>query len=150
VFGDQDLTPNAIGKVSDDGRGANDKLQSGFANGSAYKDYQQFHGGDGSDTFILRAKDFGGATAYGGISKYITDFQGAGGYSATNNDFLAFNGFGAGSTLTYETSRAPASGGPDSIDVYKIHSTATGQDYEILIHSLNGKHLGTGDYAFYA
>lgn len=149
IFGDQDLTPNTISKVSDNGHGLNDKLQSGYANGAAYKDYQQFHGGDGSDTFILRAKDFGGETAYGGISKYITDFQGAGGYSPTNNDFLALNGFGSGSTLTYETSRAPASGGPDSIDVYKIHSASTGQDYEILVHSLNGKHLAASDFAFY-
>jgi hypothetical protein len=144
IFGDTDVRPNDMAGVS--GTGANDKLQSGHADGSAYKDYQQFYGGEGSDTFILRAKDFGGEQKYG-VDKYITDFQGAGGWFASNNDFLALTGFGSGSTLTYEKSGAIDSG---SLDYYTIHDTATNANYTLMIHSLNGEKLKAGDYAFYA
>lgn len=150
IFGNTDISPGDIRSVSDNGSGANDKLQSGYSNGSAYQDFQQFHGGNGNDTFILRAKDFGGTTEFNGINKYITDFQGAGGYSAGNNDFLSFTGFGAGSTLTFEESRATKTAGVDTIDVYRLHDASNGKDYDILIHSLNGKHLAAGDFAFYA
>jgi hypothetical protein len=129
------------------GDGAKQALATGYLDGTAYTGYQQLFGGDGSDSFTLRAKDFG--TAEYSIHKYITDFQGAGGWYATNNDFISFTGFGAGSTLSFSHSGSTAPNDPGSIDFYTIHSTATGHDWTLLVHSMNGRHLATGDYNFY-
>jgi hypothetical protein len=129
------------------GDGTKQALATGYLDGTAFTGHQQLFGGDGSDSFTLRAKDFG--VAENGIHKYITDFQGAGGWYATNNDFISFTGFGAGSTLSFSHSGSTGPSDPGSIDFYTIHDAATGHDWTLLVHSMNGRHLATGDYNFY-
>lgn len=146
LFGDTDLNPLDLGRVSSKGGSTNDKLSSGLSTGASYKDFQQFYGGAGNDTFILKAKDFGGATQYG-VSKYITDFQGAGGHSATSNDFLGLSGFGAGSSLSLVDSKPGT--GANVILTYEITDGVSGATFKILVNSVNGQELGAGDYAFY-
>ncbi|UFN50975.1 hypothetical protein LPC08_10345 [Roseomonas sp. OT10] len=143
IFGDTDPKPGSD-KVT--GTSGKDILQSGNSDGSANTAQQQFFGGEGSDTFILRMKDF--VTDGDFYNKYVSDFQGAGGWSATNNDFVAFTGFGSGATLELVGEAGVPEGYVGSLLKYTVH-TSTG-DYNLLIHSVDGKALGAGDYAFYA
>lgn len=133
----------AVDKISGDG--TNDALQ-------GHADFNQLYGGGGSDTFILANKFSAGAhegasTNFADTWVYITDFQGAGGYSATNNDFVAFTGYSAGSFLTLLKTVAGA--GTDAYFNYSITDAATGVVKNLLVHSLNGQALADGDYAFF-
>ncbi|MEH3045540.1 hypothetical protein [Sphingomonas adhaesiva] len=148
--------PDSRGIVQGNG-GAQDKVAGGSGNdrlqGNAA--FNQMYGGEGNDTFILSAKGAYGAGAHQGQSSafgdqfaYITDFGGAGGYSSTNNDFLALSGFGKASTLTLVDTHA--SGTPGALLLqYALTDSNTGAVFNILINSVNGKTLGQGDYAFY-
>lgn len=129
------------------GTSGNDRLEGHAA-------FNQYYGGAGNDTFIISYSQAVAAGAHEGVSTkladqfaFITDFQGAGGWSATNNDFVAFSGFGAGATLTL--THEGISGNTGAKIYYYAVSTALGETFNIEINSLSGKALGAGDYAFY-
>ncbi len=151
TYGTTDITPNDGSTVA--GTRGNDRLQSGGADGSANTGYQRFFGGEGNDTFILRAKDFDGSTT---VSKYVADFSGAAGsgpanYSPSTNDFLAFSGFGSGATLALVETRdgTVPSSTTDKIFTYHILDASGAVVGAFNVQSLNGQTLGAGDYAFY-
>ncbi|MEH3038225.1 MAG: hypothetical protein PGN23_17290 [Sphingomonas adhaesiva] len=130
------------------GGAGNDRLEGHAANNSYY-------GGAGNDTFIISGKfaessgaHEGASRAFGDQFAFVTDFGGAGGWSASNNDFIALIGWGAGSTLTLN---GPAGDGANGAKVYyyTITDGVTGNVFNMEINSLNGKELGKGDYAFY-
>lgn len=115
-----------------------------------------YYGGAGNDAFVISLatlKHSDGDT-YGGTIKAdaaILDFGGAGGWSATNNDFLALTGFSAGSTFTF-TEYGKHGGAVDmTAQWYTIHDAASNTDYRIFIHSTDGHLLSkaTGDVNFY-
>jgi Ca2+-binding RTX toxin-like protein len=143
-------TPDSHGVVY--GSGATETLAGGSGNdilqGGAGVD--AYYGGAGNDTFILKASDF--SSSDHGVQAVIYDFGGAGGWSATNNDFIALEGFGAGSTITLDhvgTPDAATAAQGASLLYYDIHDTATGNTYEILVKSMDGHQLAAGDYNFY-
>ena len=135
------------------GGSGNDRLQGNAA-------FNQMYGGAGNDTFILSAK-----AAYGSDGRspgavqgetnvftdqfaYLTDFHGAGGRVAGENDFIAFSGFGAASTLTLvDNSPSPTSGG--RLLQYTLTDSNSGATFNILVNSVNGQTLSAGDFAFY-
>jgi len=148
-------TPDAQGNVQGSfteashlaGDGGNNILQGNHGN-----DY--FFGGAGNDTFKITAASLAHSSSAmdNGIqaNDVIYDFSGAGGWAASNNDFLALTGFGAGSTLTFNHYGHNADTTENSqLQYYTLHDTTTGNDYTIFIKSLNSKLLVTGDYAFY-
>jgi Ca2+-binding RTX toxin-like protein len=119
--------------------------------GGAGVDYM--YGGAGNDSFVIKLSDMdstlNSATSTAGKSQdYIYDFGGAGGWAASNNDFISLTGFGAGSTMKFDSY---ASASDHTMQYYTIHSTTTGQDYQIFVHSTNGQLLSTakGDFNFY-
>ncbi len=115
------------------GTSGNDKIDAGAGNDHLY-------GGLGNDTFKVKLTDL-----QAGAYTTIYDFGGAGGYNASNNDFLALVGFSAGSTLSVQKDSTVNPG----LTYYTIHDAATNADYTIAIKSLNGTHVSTGDYNFY-
>lgn len=143
----------APGQTQVDG---NQKLAGGTGNDKleGHGDFNQYYGGAGNDTFILSAK-FGQTTDtatkdFGSLAAYITDFHGAGEGSVIGheNDFLAFSGFGANSTLELLGAGKSGSGGDAKLYYYSILDSNTGQHYNFEINSLNGKALSTQDYHF--
>jgi hypothetical protein len=109
-------------------------------------------GGAGSDTFILAAKfgqqESAPTTAFDKQAAYIADFQSAGANSLTaDHDFIAFSGFGAGSTLTLDHKGTSGTNGV-VLYYYNIFDTHIGHYYDFDFNSLNGKALGAGDYSF--
>jgi Ca2+-binding RTX toxin-like protein len=142
-------TPDSHGVIYGDGviehlsgGSGNDHLQ-----GGAGLDY--YYGGTGNDTFILKESAFVQAS---GVQAVIYDFGGAGGWSATNNDFIALEGFGAGSTITLDhVGHADAATTAEGATLlyYDIHAANNGQTYEILVKSMDGHNLAAGDYNFY-
>lgn len=148
--------PDANGIVQGNG-GAVDKLA-----GDGDRDilqghaaFNQYFGGAGNDTFILSSKMAHQADAYEGASTkfsnqfaYIADFGGAGGWSGTNNDFIALTGWGAGSHI--DLVKSGASGTPGAtLYYYTITDGVTHEVFNFMINSLNGKALGKGDFNFY-
>ncbi|MEH3101409.1 hypothetical protein [Sphingomonas adhaesiva] len=151
TYGDTDISPTRPDTVS--GTKGADRLQTGGSDGSAYPGFQRMFGGEGNDTFILRAKDFDGSTT---VSKYVSDFSGAAGtgpanWSATTNDFVAFSGFGSGASLLVvgERDGTVATSTTDKIFTYHIVDSSGNVLGAFDIQSLNGKALGAGDFAFY-
>ena len=128
------------------GTGGNDKLQ-GNGGGDVY------YGGAGNDTFIIKASDLhNGPSSVSGVhaTDVIFDFGGAGGWSSTNNDFIALTGFGKGSTVSFDHFGGNANGTTNtSLQYYTVHDTATNTDATIMVHSLNSQLLAKGDFAFY-
>ncbi len=128
------------------GTGGNDTLQ-GNGGGDVY------FGGGGSDTFIIKNTDLvNGPSSVNNVAAtdVIYDFSGAGAWQAQNNDFIAFEHFGAGSTLTFDR----YGGNPDGsqnvqLQYYTVHDTTTNGDYTIFIKSLDSSLLAHGDYNFY-
>jgi hypothetical protein len=113
------------------------------------------YGGGGNDTFLFKASSFTDADDASGVDVRIYDFHGAGGWAPGEQDFLAFSGFGAGSTLTLATNLgnngvADDNGAAGTLYYYTLHDTATGNDYTLLIKSINDKAITTGDYNFYS
>ena len=112
-----------------------------------------YFGGAGSDSFVLKAKALANSTGLGagnsGADVAIQDFEGAGGWSATGNDFIAFTGFGAGSTLTFDHFGQTGPSTDPTLQFYTLHDTTSGNDYSVFIHSLDGAKIALGDFAFY-
>lgn len=144
--------PNAQGVVV--GTAGSDRISgtSGDDRLSGGKGVDYLYGGAGNDTFIFKLSDFD-AALHAAPQDYVYDFGGAGCWATCNNDFLAFVNFGAGSTLTYDAEKSALAqshnGGDPTLQYYTIHSANTGLDYELFVHSTNGKLLGASDYAFY-
>lgn len=151
----QATTADTYGIVQGDG-GSVDKIAGTSGNDrlQGHAAFNQYYGGAGNDTFII-SYDWavksgaveGASTNFNDQFAYITDFGGAGGWAATSNDFVAFTGFGAGATLDFVSSRDSGTAGAKLVQ-YNV-TTATGEVYNVLINSLNGKVLAQGDYAFY-
>ncbi len=135
------VTQGTDGQDFISGTGGHDILQ-GNGGGDVY------YGGGGNDAFVVKASDLiNGPTSVNNIqaTDVFYDFGGAGGWSSSNNDFIAFEHFGKGSTLNFLHY-----GGSDvHLQYYAIHDTATNTDSTIFIHSLNGAKLVLGDYNFY-
>lgn len=113
------------------------------------------YGGGGNDTFLFKASSFSNDDAASGIDVRLYDFHGAGGWAAGEQDFLAFSGFGAGSSISLNTSLgnngiADDGGAAGTLYYYTLHDTATGNDYTLLIKSINDKALASGDFNFYS
>lgn len=133
----------SIGSDHIDGGAGNDLIMGG-------KGVDYLYGGAGNDTFAFGKNDFDSSLGTK-AQDFIWDFQGAGGWSSTDNDFLRFTGFGAGSTFTKDDAMSAQSQQHNpGLDVYVIHDTATGNDYYLQIKSANGHTIGAGDYGFYA
>lgn len=139
--------------------GAVDKMAGAAGNDTllGHAAFNQYYGGEGSDTFIVSAafalegKD-GASKAYGDQFAFITDFQGAGGYSATNNDFVAFTGFGANAVLTEVGTGASGTSSVAKLYYYTISwtdSSNISHVTNIALNSVNGEKLSSNDYAFY-
>jgi hypothetical protein len=112
----------------------------------------QFQGGAGQDAFIIQAGALAqscGLTNGIDADTVIFGFSNAGVWSATNNDFVSFTGFGAGSTLTFDHYGKPGGVTDTTLQFYTVHDTTSGNDYTIYIRSLNGNQLATGDYHFF-
>ena len=125
--------------VSGGSRG--DVLTAGGGNNS-------FYGASGSDTFVIQARglanSIGGSThGIKGADSVIMDFAGAGGTPAGDNDVLQLSGFGAGSTLTFDHANAR----DPTAQFYTVHDTASGADFHLYIHSLDGQQLTPADYS---
>jgi hypothetical protein len=158
----QDATPNSFGAVVADSKGVTAADGSHFATVSGTSGGDAlgsnvgntvFFGGAGNDAFIIKASAIESSSTAATTNGYhaqdvIYDFGGAGGWSATDNDFLSLRGFGAGSTLTLASSHALDDG--SAAQYYTIHNATSGVDSTLFIHSMNGKTLQLGDYNFYA
>jgi len=142
------------GVVQGDG-GAVDKMAGGAGKDilEGHAAFNQYYGGAGSDTFVISAKfsdqaHQGVSLAFADQYAYVADFQGAGGWSATNNDFLAFSGFGAGSHIDLTHTGASGTSGA-TLYYYTITDGVSGAVVNFVINSLNGNALTASDYAFY-
>ncbi len=96
-----------------------------------------------SESFSLKLSDLS-ATA-SGVQRAYSAFGGAGGWFASDNDFLALSGFSAGSTFTWDHDDPTNA----KIGTYRVHDAASGHDYLISIQSTDGAHLKAGDFNFY-
>jgi len=150
------LDPNGI--AHGDG-GASDKLSgtTGSDKLQGADTFNQYYGSAGNDTFIISAKTTN--LAHEGASKtftdqafYVADFGGAGGWADSNNDFIAFSGFGVGSHIDLVSSKANGSvNAPAALLLYyTITDGVTGEVHNFMLNSTNGKVLGAGDFNFYA
>lgn len=151
------VKPDANGVIQGNG-GDVDKMAGGSGNDKleGHADFNQYYGGAGNDTFILAAK-FGQTTdapttVFADQAAYITDFQNAsGGTNPANapgdHDFIALTGFGEGSSVHLDHVGTSGTNGA-TLYYYNIYDTHTGNYYNFLVNSLNGKALGAGDFAF--
>jgi Ca2+-binding RTX toxin-like protein len=125
-----------------DGGAGNDLIMGG-------KGVDYLYGGAGNDTFAFSKNDFDSGLGHG-AQDYIWDFEGAGGWSATGNDFLRFTGFGAESTLVKNVALSADAGAHNpGLSIYTLTDSATGLEYSIAIKSVNGADLVKGDFGFY-
>jgi len=119
---------------------------------------ETYFGGAGNDSFVISLASLQAAATDGKTyndtikaDAAILDFGGAGGWSATNNDFLALTGFSSGSTFTFAKYGVHNGSTDLTAQFYTIHDAATNHDYTIYIHSTDSKQLAkaTGDVNFY-
>ncbi len=94
----------------------------------------------GKDTFIVSLN-----ALKAGAAVTVFDFGGAGGYAASDNDFMAFTGFSAGSWISSVTDSKVDS----HLAYYTLHDNLSGLEFTVAIRSTNGHHLGAGDFNFY-
>ena len=152
------VTLDPYGIAHGDG-GAKDTL-SGTTGGDKLQGaatFNQYYGSAGNDTFIISAKTTnlaheGATTTFTDQAFYITDYGGAGGWSSSNNDFIAFSGFGAGTHIDLvKTSLNHSVNAPNAVlCYYTITDGVTGDVHNFMVNSTNGHVLGAGDFAFYA
>jgi len=135
--GDNHMVGGAGADVLVAGSGSNEMI------GDNTQSVQAVVGGAGNDAFVISLKSL-----EAGGSDVIYDFGGAGGWSATNNDFIAFTGFSAGSGVTNIVDSTKVAG----LAYYTLHDAASGQDFTVAIESTDGNHLAksTGDFNFYS
>jgi Ca2+-binding RTX toxin-like protein len=120
------------------GGDGNDSLSGGAGNDILVggEDADRLSGGVGSDTFVFRKGDL--STTMAGPRDHITDFQGAGQFNTVgvDNDYLRFEGFGAGSQLVFVqdmTQFGHANGA-----MYKIVDGVDGSEHFMLIQFADG------------
>lgn len=111
------------------GGGGND-----FLNGGAGDD--RLAGGAGRDTFLFVKGQI--SDGPGAALDHIIDFQGAGGYAA-EEDFIRFQGFGAGSTFTFVRDATQHRNGA----VYEVYDPNDGYTARILIQFADDDYTGT-------
>jgi len=114
-----------------DGGAGNDKINGGEGS-------DRMKGGAGNDTFFFHKGEVSNDSAAHGLFDHIIDFQGAGGYFA-EQDFIRFEGFGVGSTFTYERVATNHINGA----FYELHDTTDDSTVEILIQFADGNYTGT-------
>lgn len=135
----------------------NDSLNGGTGNdtlrGGAGRDVlagglgtDRMQGGADNDTFVFRAGELSATKAN---ADHIIDFAGSGGYKAhlgVEDDFIAFFGFGAGSTLTYVNSSSTNA----AIQTYWITDAANPANSGYITVQMSGgtTQLAFGDYIF--
>ncbi len=158
--GDDTFTATGGGVTTINGNGGNDRLTGGWGenhiSGGTGNDILQAGAGvnfmlggvspadpmsSGKDTFIISLNALNA-----GAQVTIYDFGGAGGFSSVDNDFVAFTGFSAGSSIA----SVQDSGVDPNLAYYTIHDALSGNDFMIAIRSTNGAHLGAGDFNFYS
>ena len=125
-----DAMNGGVGNDAIDGGAGNDKINGGEGS-------DRMKGGAGNDTFFFHKGEVSNDSAHG-LFDHIIDFQGAGGYSA-EQDFIRFEGFGIGSTFTYERAATDHKNGA----MYEIHDTTDGSTVEILIQFADDNYTGT-------
>jgi Ca2+-binding RTX toxin-like protein len=131
-----------VGSDRIDGGAGNDLIMGG-------KGVDYLYGGAGNDTFAFAKNDFDTSLGHG-AQDYVWDFEGAGGWSATGNDFLRFTGFGLDSTFEKNAAlSAQAEAHNPGLSIYTLTDSATGIEYSIAIKSVNGAELVKGDFGFY-
>jgi hypothetical protein len=110
-----------------------------------------FQGGAGQDSFIIQAgalAQSSGLTNGIDADAVIFGFANAGGWAASNNDFVALTGFGAGSTMTFAHYGHVGGADDHTLQFYTVHDAASGADYALFIRSLDGQLLAAGDFNF--
>lgn len=125
----------------------------------------QLYGGAGSDSFVFKTSDLG--TTYSSSTTVtaamwnshtggdmIMDFQGVGGYFASNNDILSFSGFGTTAQGAHIDYLGTVTGFATS-QVYAVHAAAAmGGGVNLIAVQMDltsahtGTHLVAGDYQF--
>lgn len=133
------------------GGAGSDRIDAGAGNdlirGGAGADFML--GGAGNDTFLFAPADM--TMVRGAPVDTIYDFHGAGGYSATENDFIAFTGFSAAATVVFDGASTVASG----LEYYHVQDA--GQSYYFAVHFVDPVRapapgagtLAKGDFQFY-
>lgn len=133
------------------GSSGNDRIDGGAGNdlirGGTGVDF--VYGGAGNDTFSFVKGDM--SLVGGSAVDTVFDFHGAGGYSATENDFLSFTNFGSGATLVFDGASTVQS----NLEFYHVQDA--GQSYFFAVHFVDPVRtpapgtgtLARGDYAFY-
>jgi hypothetical protein len=139
---------NGNGKTS--GTDGSNQIVAGHSDGVDY-----MLGRGGNDSFHFLAKYTNNEPDAGPIDYVIYDFNGAGASKAGEQDFLHFTGYGEGSTITLDTSLGVNGVGQNFGTTgvyyfYKVHDTATGNDFVIKLKSMNGEKLSSSDFGFYS
>jgi hypothetical protein len=110
-----------------------------------------FQGGAGQDGFIIQAgalAQSSGLTNGVAADAVIYGFANAGHWTASNNDFVALTGFGAGSKMTFAHYGHVNGADDHTLQFYTVHDTATIHDYTLFVRSLDGQLLAAGDFNF--
>jgi Ca2+-binding RTX toxin-like protein len=121
------------------GEAGNDKLTGG-------QGVDRMQGGLGNDTFIFNAGDIADPQQADGSFDHIIDFCGAGGWSAGEQDFISFFGFGEGATLTFD--RYASEDG--LLQIYRIDDLVEPDNSGSIMVQMatNTTQLGQGDFFF--
>ncbi|WP_395331135.1 family 16 glycosylhydrolase [Novosphingobium sp. BL-8H] len=141
------ITGNSANNVLS-GMDGNDSINAGAGDDTIIggKGNDFLRGEAGNDTFLFDANDLG---ADNKTIDRIYDFEGAG---VAGGDKLRFEGFGAGSTLTLDTSTYKngtyLDGAGHNVFVYKLYDAATQHFETVHVTSLSGAPLGADDYTF--
>lgn len=125
--GDDRIVGSNFGDRINGGIG-NDQINGGLGNdfidGGAGSD--RLAGGGGSDTFLFKKGEI--STGADGVLDSIIDFQGAGGFAATQ-DFIRLQGFGAGSTFSFVRDTTAHTNGA----IFEVFDPTDGYTARILI-----------------
>lgn len=146
--GDDDLSGSRFGDSLNGGAGndllhgetGNDKLTGG-------QGVDRIQGGLGNDTFIFQAGDIADPAESAGRFDHIIDFCGSGGWSAGEQDFISFFGFGAGATLSFDRYASD----DNLLQVYTVDDPTNPDNSGSILVQMNGStaQLAQGDYCFF-
>ncbi len=143
--GDDSVTGSAFNDSINGGTGT-DLIRGGAGNDTITggAGFDRLQGGTGNDTFIINRGDLVNPANFGGNLDHIIDFHGAGGYTAGENDFIRFTGFGAGS-VTFSNYL----NGDLSRQIYTVFDSSGVYQGSLLVQMADGtKMLSTGDFIF--